>query len=52
VLRWAAADTAAAWKGCTKKLLAISRQLSVRSKAPRKRGFLFCAMLEATDSVQ
>ena len=30
------------WKACTKKLSAISRQLSVRSKAPpRERGFLF-----------
>jgi len=37
VLRWAAADTAAAWKACTKKLSAISRQLSVGSKAPLAR---------------
>jgi hypothetical protein len=37
VLRWAAADTAAGWKACTKKLSAISRQLSVGSKAPLAR---------------
>jgi predicted ATPase len=43
VLRWAAADTAAAWKGCTKKLLAISRQLSVGLGAPLASGASFFA---------
>jgi hypothetical protein len=41
VLRWAAADTAAVWKACTKKLSAISCQLSVGSKAPLARAGLF-----------
>ena len=40
MLRWAA-DTAVGWKGCTKKLSAISRQLSVRSKALLARAGLF-----------
>ena len=33
MLQWAA-DMAAGWKACTKKLSALSRQLSVGSKAP------------------
>jgi hypothetical protein len=44
VLRWAA-DTAAVWKACTKKLSAISRQLSVGSRAPLARAGLFCFVL-------
>ena len=40
MLQWAA-DTAVGWKGCTKKLSAISRQLSVGSKAPLSRAGLF-----------
>ncbi len=40
MLRWAA-DTAAVWKACTKKLSAVSRQLSVGSKAPLARVGLF-----------
>jgi hypothetical protein len=45
VLRWAA-DMAAAWKGCTKKLSAISCQLSVGSKAPLARAGPFCLLTE------
>ena len=41
MLRWAAADTAAGWKACTKKLSAISCQLSARSKALLARAGLF-----------
>jgi hypothetical protein len=41
VLPWAA-DTAAVWKACTKKLSAVSRQLSVGSKAPLARAGPFC----------
>ena len=37
MLRWAA-DTAAVWKGCTKKLSAISFQLDQRPRS-RERGF-------------
>jgi hypothetical protein len=43
VLRWAA-DTAAGWKACTKKLSAISCQLELDQKPrSRERGFLSCA---------
>ena len=40
MLRWVAAAMVAGWKACTKKLSAISCQLSARSKAPLvERGF-------------
>ena len=43
MLRWAA-DTVVGWKACTKKLSAISRQLSARSKTPLARaGLFYCA---------
>ncbi len=41
MLRWAA-DTAAGWKECTKKLSAISRQLSVGTEGPARAGLFFC----------
>jgi hypothetical protein len=51
VLRWAA-DTAAVWKACTKKLSAVSRQLSVGSKAPLARvGLFFGAAAEMVPSL-